>query len=1049
LKASRDPAAFDRFAGLLAGAKTDREVSALLADNAQLLTNELRMALMRRAGLHQSAGLYSQALRVYEVMKMAAQKMGDRPGAAIAEAGLGDANRNLGRSALALEHYRKALDQYEAIGDRLQMAATLDQIGVIYLTQNNYAMAIESFQKQLALFEAGKNAAGLAIALENIGSVHYEQGSYARALEFFEKSLGLRERLGRKAEIAATLNNIGNVHYQQENYIAAIEHYQKAISGFEAHDDKQAIAGAMNNIGSAHYLQGNYDTALEFYEKSFKIEEQIKDKSGQAASLSGIGIVYYAQGDYSRAVEYLTKNIALVESLGNKNRAAETLHTIGLAHARQQNYDAALEAYKRSLKFYEELGSASDAPAMLGLIGDVYYAQSRYDAALESYGKSLAQYEAIKHGEGVASLMASEASVYYAQGKYDAALESYQKSLSEYEKLGNSERVAGALESVASVYYAQGNYAESLEVAERASTLAKANDYFDTLWRARLTAGVDYRALNQPARAQQCFEQSIAAIETMRESLVAGERARQSFFKGKDIPYIAMMELLISQSKIGEAFAYAQRVKANALSDVIQSGGAKITKTMSAAERDRERRLENNIISLKAQINNEKRRKLPDEKRLALLDSQLEHAQADYKTFEAKLYATHPQLKSLRGKSEPLKAEEAASLIADAQTALIDFIVTEGRTYLFALSREQAQSAEIEKTSAPERRSGAAISPIFRLRQPAPALRVYAVELKRKELADRVASFRKVIESRDESVAQQARELHDLLLKPASEQIGGKLRWAIAPDRALWQLPFQALQSSGNRYIIEDHAIAYAPSLTALNEMRKAAARSTRRPPAPLTILAFANPAISKQTAERVRLANKEAKLDPLPEAENEVRALEKLYGPTRSRVYTGAQAREQNAKAEAGNFRALHFAAPAALDDISPMYSRIALAQSDASASEDGLFETREIMNLDLRADFAMLTASESARARVEGGEAITGLAWAFNVAGCPAVLISEWRVDSPGATEMILEFYRNQLARASKAESLQRAALRLLRSGPYKHPFYWAGLRVIGDNR
>lgn len=39
---------------------------------------------------------------------------------------------------------------------------------------------------------------------------------------------------------------------------------------------------------------------------------------------------------------------------------------------------------------------------------------------------------------------------------------------------------------------------------------------------------------------------------------------------------------------------------------------------------------------------------------------------------------------------------------------------------------------------------------------------------------------------------------------------------AASLDGALWSLPFQALVTPGGRYVIEDQAIFYAPSLTTL-----------------------------------------------------------------------------------------------------------------------------------------------------------------------------------------------------------------------------------------
>ena len=116
-------------------------------------------------------------------------------------------------------------------------------------------------------------------------------------------------------------------------------------------------------------------------------------------------------------------------------------------------------------------------------------------------------------------------------------------------------------------------------------------------------------------------------------------------------------------------------------------------------------------------------------------------------------------------------------------------------------------------------------------------------------------------------------------------------------------------------------------------------------------------------------LALRNEKLDPLPEAEKEVKALGRLYGNARSKVYIGAEAREDRLKAEAARAEVLHFATHGILNDAAPMYSHLVLAKRDKN--EDGLLEAWELMQMDLRADLVVLSgragrrAGDSARAR------------------------------------------------------------------------------------
>lgn len=117
--------------------------------------------------------------------------------------------------------------------------------------------------------------------------------------------------------------------------------------------------------------------------------------------------------------------------------------------------------------------------------------------------------------------------------------------------------------------------------------------------------------------------------------------------------------------------------------------------------------------------------------------------------------------------------------------------------------------------------------------------------------------------------------------------------------------------------------------------------------------------------------------------------------------------------------------------------------------------------MRMELRAEMVVLWACETARGRVAPGEGTIGLAWALFVAGSPATLVSQWKVESASTTELMVGFYRNLEQDGSrrapaprppsppvtKAEALRQASLALLRTEKYSHPFYWAGFVIVGD--
>jgi CHAT domain-containing protein len=125
----------------------------------------------------------------------------------------------------------------------------------------------------------------------------------------------------------------------------------------------------------------------------------------------------------------------------------------------------------------------------------------------------------------------------------------------------------------------------------------------------------------------------------------------------------------------------------------------------------------------------------------------------------------------------------------------------------------------------------------------------------------------------------------------------------------------------------------------------------------------------------------------------------------------------------------------------------------ANAPGKQDGILEAREILNLDLHADLVILSACQTAAGRVSSGEGMVGMSWALQVAGSPAALVTQWSVDSASTTELMSAFHRRLRARLQphsellgKAQALRDAAIELMQSPQYRHPFYWSAFAMVG---
>jgi CHAT domain-containing protein len=492
-----------------------------------------------------------------------------------------------------------------------------------------------------------------------------------------------------------------------------------------------------------------------------------------------------------------------------------------------------------------------------------------------------------------------------------------------------------------------------------------------------------------------------------------------------------MIELMLSQNSLMEALAYAERAKARTLLDVLYNGKIEINKAMSVEEEAEQQKLKNELNRLNTLIKEAGLTNKAGEESLVALKENLQKARFEYSLFQSKLYATHPELKIQRGEIPSIQLSEIDQLIPDNQTAILEYVLAKKQTVLFVVTKNgNGRAANIE-------------------------IKAYSIPIEAKPLISQVNNFRQKLSQRDLEFSPPARQLYDLLIKPAQSILQNRTKLIIVPD-ALWELPFQALISENNHYLLQDYAISYTPSITALREMVKL---QQKKATANLnTLLAFGNPKLSLSTISSTKTALMSGELSPLPEAEKQVQKLKLLYGADHSKIYIGTEASEERFKTEAGNSRLLHLATHGILDSANPLYSHVLLAQNSQAAKteskEDGLLETWELMQLNLKADITILSACETARGQIEQGEGMIGMSWALFVAGCPTTIVSQWKVSAESTTELMLTFHENfkagienQVATTTKAELLQQAGLKLLKTQKYRHPFYWAGFIMVGN--
>lgn len=718
------------------------------------------------------------------------------------------ANNDADQTKLLVEHNKLLTPQ-------LEKAILLE--GEQQFKSSQYPKAEATFQLAHQIAERLDDKSGMVDALRQLADCYFWQGKTEQAANIYQVALEIAQPLKLQKEMAYLYKGLGSTCHALGKYSEALNHYQNSMTIGKNLGDIASISSGETGTGIAYLSMGDIDNALACFNRSYNLEKEGGNKEGIVRALVNIGNVSSAQGNYAHALECYQQGMPLMEKLDKVAWIVRVLNNIGLIYQLQGNLDLAMQYYQRSLTLNQNRLHNNDGIALsLINIGVIHFSNGKLDQAEKFVRKALALSEIQNNSQRQAVALHQIGEIQRVRGQYSSALEYFQKSLDLASSMDYKPLSLRLLSSMARAYSSMGNHTRALETAGKAIQLGKEMGALEKLWGAYLTAGQSHLALRQTAEARQALAESIQVIEQLRTHIAGDEEARQRYFENKTLPYLALLDLEIQQNRHWEALNIAERSKGRVLVDVLRGGHITIGKALNKEEKEREQKIDEEIGTLQRQLQYAEMQPQHSGNRSFELYARLRTARLKKEDFLTRLYALHPELQSQRGHVPTLTASDVETLLPDNRTALLEYAVLEGKSCLFVATRDR------EVTSPEE-----AIN-----------LQVYELPISSKALSRRVLQFQKKLAGCESDYQPLAKELYRLLLKQAERQLQGLSTLCLIPDGILWKLPFQALQTKGNSFLLNQYDIFTAPSLTALEAMMQTSRPQYNQP----TLLAYGNP---------------------------------------------------------------------------------------------------------------------------------------------------------------------------------------------------------------
>ncbi len=806
------------------------------------------------------------------------------------------------------------------------------------------------------------------------------KNEFAPAQRIFEIACEVSTRIADATGIASCAYNVGLMLARQNREEEGLAKLQESLVKFAALGDHKYQGRALNNIALIYAHRNQFDLYLETAEKALLEKQEAGDPKEELNTRVGLGITYRTMGQFDTAAQHLTAALDLARSVGSGKSIADALGNLSELYYELGDIELALRYAQENVALREGLADKRGYANAIDILGLVYARKKQTNLARETYDRALRQALAEKDDETQMTVPFHLGNLLSGLHENGSARQKLEESRAWAQRLSRPSIIHHINVSLAVIDNDEKRWEEAVALCEPALDFGQRTNEPLLASRAGAVLADALRQLGRAAAAEPLLRAAIGAIEAARDHIATEPETAMLYMEDKAGVYYRLVELLHSRGRHEEALLVAEQSRARVVLDVLRSGNVNIDRALTDDERRKD-------ALLRAQVAGLRQAGTPGARQ------RLDNALSDYRLFKNELYARHPELRAQRLETEPVRPAELMARLPEAGAALLEYVAAGDAVTLIVVTAGERGAVT----------------------------RGYTLPVSAPKLEGMVKQFRDAVATRDLGFAGPAQALYRALIDPASAQLRGRKTFVIVPDGFLWQLPFQALIGPRGRYLIEEVAVSYTPSLTVLNEMLR----------------------LKKQ-----RLAGGQVLIvgaAVLPGMRREAEGLVEIYGASKTRLLLGPAADEPQIRREAPRSRIVHLAAHGVFRDENPMSSFLRVARG--GAAEAGQLEARDMMSLNLSAEMVVLSGCETARGGGSNGEGLIGMSWALFVAGTPTTVASQWKVDAASTSDLMLRFHRGVAESGGKSRSMQLAELAIMKRPESRHPFYWSGFMVIGE--
>lgn len=229
----------------------------------------------------------------------------------------GNALRDKGNFALALESYFKSINNASRISDSLGIGKLSISIADVYSEMGNSNNAEVYYNKGIQILRKTDDDVSLVNAFLNAGDEAFNVEKYETALGFFEEASIILKNIDYDMGTAYNLGNIGMVYAEQGKDIMAESNINESIAILEELQDYYPISVYLTYMSDIYLRKKDFPRALSYAERSLELstihglKEQISEANLKLSEL------YEIKGNKVSSYKYYKDHIIFRDSVKN------------------------------------------------------------------------------------------------------------------------------------------------------------------------------------------------------------------------------------------------------------------------------------------------------------------------------------------------------------------------------------------------------------------------------------------------------------------------------------------------------------------------------------------------------------------------------------------------------------------------------------------------------------------------------------------------------------------------------------------------------------